>query len=417
MKRLAFCSFAFLFTFLSLASAKENWNQYRGPEGNGHSAAKGLPTTWSDSQHVKWTTKIHGKGWSSPVVWDKQIWVTSGLPDGKELFAICVDFDTGKIVHDIKVYDIAMPQSMYNAAERNSYASSTSVIEAGRIYLHYGVHGTACLDTATGKTLWSRQDLECNHFRGAASSPIVWNDLLILTFDGFDFQYLVALDKRTGETVWRTDRKFNYGTDNGDSMKGYSTPQVVDVNGKPQLVSPSAGWSAAYDPKSGKEIWRVKSGGMNSATRPVIAHGRAFLGTADGGFNLFAVDLDGEGDVTNSHVAWKLSKGAPRYSSPILVNDLLFMGSEQGVITCTEAESGKPLWQERVGGVFVSSPIYGDGKLYFTNEEGKTFVVAPDREYKLLATNELPGGFMASAAIQGKSLIFRTKEALWRIEE
>jgi outer membrane protein assembly factor BamB len=246
----------------------------------------------------------------------------------------------------------------------------------------------------------------------------VWEDLLILTFDGFDFQYLVALNKQTGDTVWRTDREFNYGTDNGDAMKGYSTPHVAEVDGKPQLISPSAGCTAGYDPRSGKEIWRVKSGGMNAACRPVVGGGMAIMGTADGGFHLFAVKLSGaSGDATGSHVQWKLSQGAPRYSSPILVDDLLLMGNEQGVVTCVEAATAKKVWQQRLGGLFMPSPLYADGKLYLSNEEGKTFVLAPGREFKLLATNELPGGYMASPAVHGQALILRTKDALWRVEE
>lgn len=396
------------------ASAEEQWNQFRGPQGNGHSSATGLPTTWNEAENVKWKTPLRGKAWSSPVVWDDQIWVTTAPPDGKELFALCLNAKTGEVVHDVKVFDVPNPQY---CIERNSYASPTPVVEAGSVYVHFGAHGTACLDTRTGDILWSRQDLECNHFRGPASSPILWKDLLVLTFDGFDFQYLAALNKTTGDTVWRTDRNFNYGTDNGDAMKGYSTPQVAEVEGKPQLISASAGCCAAYDPQSGKEIWRVKSGGMNAACRPVIGNGLAVMGTADGGFGLFAVKLGGQGDVTRSHVEWKLSKGAPRYSSPIMVDDLLYMGNEQGVITCVDAKTAKSGWQERLGGLFMPSPLYAGGKLYFFNEEGKCFVLAPGRKFELLATNTLPGKFMASPAVHDNALILRTTDALWRVEE
>jgi outer membrane protein assembly factor BamB len=396
------------------ADSAENWPQFRGPNGDGRSSAKGLPTTWSEKEHVVWRTPVRGRAWSSPVVWGEQIWVTTAPVDGKELFALCLDAKTGEVIHDKKVFDVPKPQPL--GVDRNSYASPTPVIEEGKIYVHYGAHGTACLDTKSGKTLWSRQDLECNHFRGPASSPIVWEDLLILTFDGFDFQYLTALNKKTGETVWRTDRKFNYGTDNGDSMKAYSTPQVVEVDGKPQLISPSAAWTAAYDPRTGKEIWKLKTGGMNAACRPTVGGGLAFIGAPDGGIGLFAVKLGGEGDITSSHLEWKISKGAPRYNSPLLVDELLFMASDQGVVTCVEAKTSKQLWQERLGGLMMPSPIYGDGKVYVFNEEGKGFVIAADRKFKLLATNELPGGFMASPAVYGKSLILRTKDAVWRIE-
>jgi len=396
------------------AIAAEQWNQYRGPNGDGTSSATELPTTWSETENVKWKTPVHGKAWSSPVVWNDQIWMTTATPDGKELFAVCLDRETGKILHDIKVFDIAEPQY---CIERNSYASSTPVIEEGRVWVHYGAHGTACLDTKTGKVLWTNQELKCNHHRGPASSPILWEDFLILTFDGFDFQYLVALDKTTGKQVWRTDRGFNYGTDNGDVMKAYSTPHVVTVEGRQELVSPSAGSCAAYDPQTGKELWRVKSGGMNASCRPVVAGNTAFMGTADGGFHLFAVKLGGQGDVTNSHVQWKLSKGAPRYSSPILAEGLLYAGNEQGVITCIEPETGDVVWQKRLGGLFMPSPIYADGKLYFFTEGGEGHVIKPGREFNSLATNKLEAEFMASPAIAGKSLILRSKNAVYCIEQ
>lgn len=411
-----YCLSLALFVCLSgpLPAAEEYWNQFRGPRGDGTCSAQGLPTTWSESEHVAWKTPIRGKAWSSPVVWGEQVWVTTAPPDGKQLFVICLDLASGKVLHDIKVFEIEKPQY---CIERNSYASPTPVIEAGRIYVHFGAHGTACLDTKSGKTLWSRQDLKCDHHRGPASSPILWEDLLILTFDGFDQQYVAALDKATGDTVWKTDRKIDYGSNNGDVMKAYATPSVAQVDGHQELIDPSAGATAAYDPRTGKELWRVKSGGMNASCRPVIGHGMAFMGTADGGLNLFAVKLGGEGDVTGSQLAWKLSTGAPRYSSPILVDDLLYMGSEQGVVTCVEATSGEAIWQKRLGGLFVSSPIFADGKLYFFPEDGKCFVVAPGREFKLLATNTLDGGFMASPAVAEKSLILRTKENLYRISE
>jgi outer membrane protein assembly factor BamB len=389
------------------------WNQYRGPRGDGVSHATGLPLTWSETQNVTWKTPLTGKAWSSPVVWGDKVWLTNATEAGHKLSVICCDLNTGKIVLERTVFEIAEPQF---CIARNSYASSTPVVEADRLYVHYGSHGTACLDTRSGEVLWQRQDLECNHFRGAGSSPIVWNDLLILTFDGFDLQYLVALDKATGKTVWRTDRGFDYGTKDGDAKKAYSTPLVVARGSEPELVSASAGGTAGYDPRSGRELWRVKHGGMNSSCRPVVHGDQAILCTADGGFSLFAVKLGGRGDL-GGDVAWKLAKGAPRYSSPILVDDLLYMGNEKGMITCAEAATGAVVWQERLGGLFMPSPIAGDGKIYFFNEEGKCFVLAPGRELKVLATNELAGGCMASPAVAGKALLVRTKEALYRIEQ
>jgi outer membrane protein assembly factor BamB len=394
--------------------ADKNWPEFRGPRGNGFSDSQGLPTTWSSTEHVRWKTDLRGKAWSSPVVWDDQIWVTTAPKDGKELFALCLDLYTGKIEKDIKVFSIENPQF---CIEKNSYASPTPAIEAGRVYVHFGAHGTACIDTKTGEILWTRQDLECNHHRGPASSPVLWRDLLILTFDGFDVQYLVAVDKKTGKNVWKTDRNLSYKSDNGDIKKAYSTPTVIEVAGKPLLVSPSAEASVAYNPADGKEVWRVRSGGMNASSRPIFGNGLVYMSAPDGGFQMFAVKPDGNGDVTGSNVVWKQAKGIPKHASHILVGELLFMASEQGIISCLNAMTGESLWQERVGGVYTASPLHADGRIYFFSEDGKTPVIAASKEFKLLATNELPDGFMASPAVTGKSLILRTKTAIYRIEE
>lgn len=402
-----------LVLFAATAGGADRWPEYRGPQGDGHANTKQAPTTWSESEHITWKTPIRGKGWSSPVVWDSQVWVTSARPDGKEMFAICLDKASGKVLHDRKLFDIAQPQP---SIDKNSYASPTPAIEQGRIYVHFGVHGTACLDTNTAQALWQRQDLECNHHRGAASSPILYEGMLILTFDGIDVQYIIALDKNTGETIWRTERGFNYKSDNGDIKKAYSTPSVFEIGGVPQLISPSAQSTAGYEPKTGKEIWRVECGGMNAPSRPLLGRGLLYLTTGDGGLKLFALHPEGRGDLTNQ-IEWKQSKGAPRYNSPILVGDLIYSSNDQGIVAAIDATTGEVVWQERIkGGVFTASPVYAAGKLYFCSEDGQTVVIAPGRKYKELAINKLGDGFMASPAVIDGALLLRTTSALYRIE-
>lgn len=393
--------------------AEGNWPEFRGPTGDGQSEVAELPLHWQEQEHVTWKTAIHGKAWSSPVVWGKQVWVTTAPEDGKQLDAVGLDVESGKILHDIKVFDNPFPQY---CIDRNSYASSTPVIEAGRLYVHYGAHGTACVDTESGKILWSRRDLPCFHHRGPASSPILFENMLILTFDGFDLQYVVALDKQTGKTIWKRDRNIEYGTDNGDVKKAYGTPTVIHVGTEAQLISPSAGAMMAYNPRTGEEIWRVKAGGMNVSARPLFAHGLVFLSTADGGFVQYAVKPDGHGDVTATHVVWKNTKGVPKHASHVLVGELLFMANEQGVVTCVDALSGAVVWQKRIGGSFTASPIHAGGRIYFCNEDGETHVIAADREFKSLAINKLADGFMASPAVSGHSLILRTTKNLYRID-
>ena len=393
-------------------SAGENWPQFRGPHANGHTTATGLPVSFSETQNVIWKTPVAGKAWSSPVVWDRQIWMSTATKEGNELGAICIDAETGEVLHEVVVFRIDKPQFCH---PMNSYGTPTPFIEQGRVYLHFGSHGTACLDTATAAIVWSRQDFACDHFRGAASSPIVVNGLLVLTFDGVDVQYLAALDKTTGRTVWKRDRNIDYGNVDKDYKKAYSTPAVISVQGQAQLISPSAGATIAYVPKTGEEIWRVRSGGMNAAALPLSGDGLVYATSAAGGFQLFAVRPDGHGDVTNTHVAWKFAKTAPTRSSQILTGGRLFMISDNGFLTCVDAKTGQSIWQKRAGGPFSASPLFAEGHIYFFGEDGDVLVVEAADEYRLLATNHLDDGFMASPAVYGNSLILRSRKNLYRI--
>jgi outer membrane protein assembly factor BamB len=397
------------------AVAGENWPQFRGPHSAGRADSAKLPITWSEKKNIAWKTAIHDKGWSSPVVWGDQVWLTTAKADGSQLFAVCVDRDSGAIVRDVKVFDVEHPSELWKGF--NSFASPTPAIEEGRVYVHFGTYGTACLDTKTGKTLWQRRDLHCDHWRGAASSPILYGDALFLTFDGYDVQYVVALDKKTGETLWKKDRDINYKTDNGDLKKAFATPSLLTLDGKTQLVSPSAAATIAYDPRTGDELWKVHHGGMNVTTPPLHGQGKVFLCTGDGGLRLLAVRPGGKGDVTDSHIDWSVKKPlVPSRSSPILVHDLLYMVNEAGVVSCLEAKSGGLVWQERLGGKYWASPIYATGRLYFFDEAGAGHVLAAGREWKRLATNHLDDGCRASPAVSGDALFVRTLTHLYRIQ-
>jgi outer membrane protein assembly factor BamB len=301
----------------------------------------------------------------------------------------------------------------------NSYASPTPAIEAGRVYVHFGSYGTACLDTATGQKLWERRDLPCDHFRAPASSPILYKDLLYLTFDGFDFQYVVALDKKTGQTRWKRDRSIDYGTTNGDLKKAFSTPSIIQVGEHQQLVSPSAKATIAYDPESGDEVWKVYHGGMNASARPVTCEGLVLICPSDGGaYKMLAVRPEGHGDVTRSHIAWHQDKNVPNRSSILAVGDLLYMVSMAGVAGCLDGHDGHVLWQTRLTGgkEYYASPIFAEGRVYFFDTDGLGHVLTADRQGRILARNRLDDGCMASPAVAGKSLFVRTKTHLYRIE-
>jgi outer membrane protein assembly factor BamB len=410
---------------------KTGWPEFRGPYGNGHvrppgdTQPVGLPLHWSETENVRWKTAIPLAGWSTPAILAGQIWMTSATEGGNDFYAVCLDADTGEVRFNEKVFHCDAPEPLGNGV--NGYASPSPVLEPGRVYVHFGTYGTACLDTATGKPVWARNDIPCRHFRGPGSSPMLFKNLLVLTFDGVDQQYLTALDKTTGETVWRTDRTTKWNDldeqglpkREGDFRKGFSTPLAIEVGGSYQLVSPGSSAVFAYDPLTGKELWTVPTTGHTSAPRPVFGGGLVFVVSGRGECELLAIRPDGKGDVSGTHVAWKTSESVilPQEPSPILVDDLLYLISNAGVVTCLEAASGQKVWSEKAGGNYVASPIYCDGRLYFGSTQGKMVVFKTGRTPEILATNELESGFMASPSVAGKALFLRTKTHVYRIEE
>ncbi|HVC95402.1 MAG TPA: PQQ-binding-like beta-propeller repeat protein [Pirellulales bacterium] len=397
---------------VGLSSAGDDWPQFRGPGGQGHADARELPVEWSESKNVAWKTSVPGKGWSSPVIAGETIWLTTALDAGQSLRAVAIDRRSGSIAHDIEV---ARPESPPKINDKNSYASPTPVIDDGRVYVHFGTFGTACLDATTGRQLWRNEELKLNHSEGPGSSPVVHGDLLLVNCDGIDAQYVAAFDKHTGEVVWKTPRSGPFN-DDPQQRKAFSTPLVIDVGGTSQLVSPGAERVAAYDPATGQELWHVNYDGFSNVPRPLFAHGLLFVCTGYMRPQLWAIRPGGEGDLTESAVVWRCPKQAPANPSPILVGEELYMVSDAGVLTCLDAQSGSEHWQKRMGGNFSASPLYADRRLYLSSEEGTTHVVEPGRKFKPLASNQLDGRMMASPAAVGRSLFLRTEEHLYRIE-
>ena len=415
---------ALLLVFVCMiVNAADRWPQFRGPDGNGHSDARDLPLNWSEARNIVWKTPIHDRGWSSPVIYGNQIWLTTATPDGRKLFALCVDRETGRIIRDLKLFEVDHPQY---AHPFNTYASPTPVIEEGRVFITFGSPGTACIDTGSFKVLWERRDIECNHFRGAGSSPIIFQNLLIMHFDGSDQQFVTALDKRTGKTVWQTKRSIDFQDldangkpeAEGDLRKAFATPHVAMINDRWEMISLGAKAAYSYDPMTGMELWRVEERAQHSAsTRPVIGHGMIFYPTGFAKGQLFAVRIGGNGLITDTHVAWKVKQGVSNKPSILLVDDLVFMISDAGVASCVEAKTGSMVWQKRIGGEYSASPVYADGKVWFFSEEGKTTVIKPARTFEMLAENHLDDGFLASPAIAGKAFYLRTRTNLYRIEK
>lgn len=394
-----------------------NWPDWRGPTGDGRSDATDLPLNWSESENIVWKTRIHDLGYSTPVVWGDQVWVTTATKDGRTLYAVCIDLNTGRVVHDVEVFHPKKPQRI-NA--KNSYATPSAVVEKDRAYVHYGTHGTAAIDSKTGKVLWRRTDLNCEHMQGPVSSPVLFEDLLIVHLEGTDVQFIAALDTKTGNTVWRYERPQElYGhVEPVYLRKAYHTPVIVEVNGKAQLVSNGAMLVTAHEPKTGKELWRVIYRDDNTISRIVTGLGLFFIncGGSPNATHLWAVRQGGAGDVTDTHVVWKMTKDVPLESSPVLVGDLLYTLSDRGVLICKEAKTGKTVWSERLDGKYGASLLYADGRIYISSKEGKTTVIEPGPKFRKLAVNELDGFLGASPAVAGKSLLLRTKTHLYRVQ-
>ena len=343
------------------------------------------------------------------------MWLTTATPDGRDQYAVCIDRETGRVLHDLPLFHNDKPPAI-NAD--NTYASPTPVIEEGRVYANFGSYGTACIDTATGKTLWSRRDIPCDHSVGPGSSPMLAGNLLVIPMDGKDVQYVIALDKTTGRTVWKTNRSTDYGGRDAELRKAFSTPLLIDVAGQRQLICTGAVESIAYDPATGKELWKVRpdKNSYSNTSCPMFCFGLVLINTG-ASQQIWAVRPDGHGDVTGSHVAWKLTKSVPFLPSPTILGDLLYMVNDDGIISCVEAKTGKSVWRKRVGGKYVASPLAADGRITFFSADGPATVIAAGRQYKELAVNKLDDGFMASPAISGKALFLRTKTHLYRIEQ
>jgi outer membrane protein assembly factor BamB len=412
----------FLFLPLLPLAAADSWPGFRGPHGNGHADAANLPETWSETENVRWKTPVPHRGWSTPLVHGNQIWLTTATEDGHDFSALCLDRATGRVLHETKLFHADKPEPLGN--DMNGYASPTGWLEDGRVFLHFGSYGTACLATDDFRVLWKRTDLPCRHYRGPGSSLFNWKESIILTMDGVDVQYLCALDKATGATRWRTDRNTEFDdlgadgkpVDNGDYRKSYTTPMLVEVDGKPQIVSSSSKATVAYDPDSGREIWRTTYKGFSNASLPAVAGNLVAINTGHGKANLqaFRITAATTGDITGQLV-WEQTKNIPTRSSPIVAGGLIFTTSDQGLIGAIDPADGSLLFSERTGGSISASPLFADGKLFFSTERGDTTVVKPDRTFTKTAVNRLDDGLMASPVAAGNCLYLRTRTHLYCI--
>jgi len=325
----------------------------------------------------------------------------------------CYDQATGTRIWDTELF---RPEQLEPIHHTNTYASPTPVIAAGKVYVHFGTYGTGCVDTATGEVLWKNATLNVDHQNGPGSSPTLWNDLLIIHFDGTDKQFIAALHASSGDVAWQTPRSGQMNP-KPEMQKAYCTPTIVETVRGPELISPAADWVYGYDPATGKELWKAAYGelGFSTVPKPVLGHGLAFICTSFMRSRLLAVRYGGEGDVTGSNIVWSTDSQIPKKPSLILVGDELFACNDTGIISCFEAQTGKEIWRERVGGNFSASPIYANGLIYFFSEEGKTTVIRASKQFEVVAVNELGDGFTASPAVVDNSLFLRSQSSLYRV--
>ena len=414
--------------FVSVTYGAElNWPQFRGPRGDGTSLAKQVPVNWGETNNIIWKMPIPGRGRSSPVVMGDRIWLTTALEEGVHripiggddmqtaehisLEVLCLNAANGKTIWRTRLFDVDKPDPVHWF---NSWATPTPVVEAGRIYCDFGTFGTACVESKTGEILWKTR-LPSDHQVGPGSSPVLYKNLLVLVRDGREAQYVTALDKKTGAAAWKTDRP-PIDTSSPNLKKSFVTPLVVTTGKQTQLISPTAHWIVAYEPSTGKELWRVRHGvGFSIGSCPVFGHGMVFFSTGCMKAQLWAIRADGEGDVTGTHVAWKTTRQVPVMSSPVMIGDEIYWVSDDGMANCADALTGEVHWQERLGGHHLASPLLAENRVYFFGKDGKCTVVKASKQFEKLSENLLQADAVATPAIVDRSLYFRTDNHLYRI--
>jgi outer membrane protein assembly factor BamB len=423
-KNLPFVSILICLTVLPVSgrSQQPTWTHFRGDKLDGLSAATSVPVHWNDSTNILWKAAAEGKGWSSPVVYGNQIWITTAKPDGKEMKAQCLDLASGKVVFNVLLFN---PDSVQKKHAINTYATPTCAIEKGFVYATFGTYGTACVNTTSGVVVWKRTDLNCDHVQGAGSSLLIYKNLLIVHCEGSDVQYIVALDKSNGKTVWRTDRpKELYDPLPWIGKKAYITPIIVNVNGKDLLISNGSAACIAYNPETGEEVWRIVQGIDSTISMPFTENGMVFFYTSyrhsPGGNDyceLLAVNPDGKGDIAATNILWRRKSPTLQLLTPLVLNGLIYTVDSENNLQCLDATTGEIQYTRKMKSKYHSSPVYAGGNIYFTSVKGETLVIRPGRELVIVAENKLPGEVFATPAFIDHSILLRTDRFLYRIQD
>ena len=398
--------------FCAMVRGEDRWLQFRGTIGDGVTQVVDLPTNWSATENIAWRCELPGEGWSSPVVQDDRIYLTTAieLDSGeRELALLVVDAKSGKQLSRTKIF--TQPAASPKIHGKNSHASPTPILAGDRLYLHFGHQGTACVKLS-GDIVWSNDKLSYPPVHGNGGSPALVGKALIFSQDGSEQGKVVALNADTGAPLWETARDV-------DASKKFSfcTPLVLESAGKSQVILPGSNVVQALDAATGKEIWRVRYDGYSVIPRPIVAAGLIMICTGYNKPSLIAIKPDGQGDVTDSHIAWQMQTNVPHTPSLSTLDGLLFMVSDNGIASCLDGKTGQEIWKERIGGNFSASPLLSGDKLYLLSEEGDTTIVRASRKFEKLAKNSLGDRTLASMAVVDNDLLIRSKSALWRVRK
>ena len=412
---------SFVLAFLSVLTPAQDWTKFRGPTGDGHVTVKSIPLKWSDTENVKWKVSVPGKGWSSPVISKGKIYLTSAVAEGdnqdaadvsRELRVICYDSSNGKEIWDTKVFDQKPLKRPIH--HKNSHASPTPIIEGGKVYVHFGHMGSACLDLK-GKILWENNELKYDPIHGNGGTPIIVDNLFFYSADASTNPFVVALDKNTGKVLWKKLR-----SETAQSRKfSFSTPTLISMGGSSQIISPASGAVFSYDSKTGEELWSVDYGGWSVIPKPGVYKNMIYVGTGYERAHILGIRVDekSKGNVTESHVEWEITKRAPNTPSFMVVDDLLYFISDGGIATCVEPLTGEIIWQERTAGPISASPVHFNGMIYFLDEQGKTTVIKAGRKFEIIAENKIKERTLASFGISEGAIYIRSEKSLFRIGE
>ncbi len=406
--------FALFLTGLSLSlQADTTWPEFRGPDGDGHAPKAKVPLIWSQTKNVKWKIEVPGKGWSTPVASGDHFWITTAVQNGEklDLEARCYSIRDGKEVWKQILFSQVSPK----IHKKNSHASASPLLVGSQLIAHFGPYGTAALDAKSGRVNWKQTELTFKPVHGNGGSPVAGEDRIFFSCDGASDPFVASLSLKDGSILWKTPRKVAVS-----KTFSFSTPLRLPATlGQPRLVAiPGSGAVVAYEEATGKEVWRFLYGeGYSVVPRPVLGDNLLYVSS---GFNraiLYAIRLGGKGDITDSHLAWSNEKAIPKESSFILVDDLIYLNDDKGVLSCFDATTGEEKYRERLPGTgnYSSSPVYASGHLFFHSENGQTTVVKPGPDFRIVADNDIDGYGLCSFSVISDGFLIRTESSIYRI--